>query len=77
MTRATVHVYATLRKYVQDRPSLEVEIEAGQTVATVLDQLGIPADEIRILFVNNRAASLEHELADGDRIGVFPAIGGG
>jgi molybdopterin converting factor small subunit len=72
-----VNLYATLRKYVGGAPSVEVEIEPGQTVAEVLARLGVPADQTRIIFINNRAAGLSHVLQGGERLGVFPAIGGG
>jgi molybdopterin converting factor small subunit len=77
MARIKVNLYATLRGYVGGAPSVEVDVEPGQTVAETLAQLGVPADQTRILFVNNRAAPLAQPLDDGDRVGVFPAIGGG
>jgi molybdopterin converting factor small subunit len=77
MARVKVNLYATLRSFVGGAPSVEVEVEPGQTVEQMLKQLGVPAEKTRILFVNNRAASLSQPLQDGDRVGVFPAIGGG
>ena len=77
MARVKVNLYATLRGYVGGAPSVEVDVESGQTVEQMLVQLGVPADQTRILFVNNRAATLSQPLHDGDRVGVFPAIGGG
>jgi molybdopterin converting factor small subunit len=77
MAQVRVNLYATLRGYVGGAPSVEVEVQPGQTIEQMLDQLDIPPDEARILFVNNRAAALSQPLQDGDRVGVFPAIGGG
>ena len=77
MARVKVNLYATLRSFVGGAPSVEVDVEPGQTVEQMLDQLGVPAEKTRILFVNNRAATLSQALKDGDRVGVFPAIGGG
>ncbi|HID75468.1 MAG TPA: MoaD/ThiS family protein [Planctomycetaceae bacterium] len=77
MPRVTVHLYASLRSYAGGAPSVEVEIRPGQTVEETLHALGIPSDQTRILFVNNRAAATNQPLQDGDRIGAFPAIGGG
>ena len=76
MVQVQVHVYAVLRTYVGGAPSVAAEIQAGQTVQQLLEQLHIPLDQTRILFVNNRAAKLDQPLCDGDRIAVFPAIGG-
>ncbi len=77
MTHVQVNLYATLRKYIGGAASIEVEIEAGQTVEQVLVQLGVPPDQTRILFVDSRAAGLGDRLRGGEQIGVFPAIGGG
>jgi len=77
MPRVQVNLYAMLRSYVGGAPSVEVEVEPGETVGEMLERLGVPADQTRILFVNHRAATLAQPLADGDRVGAFPAIGGG
>jgi sulfur carrier protein ThiS len=77
MAHVQINVYASLRSYVGGAPSLTVEIEPGQTVQQLLEELGIPPEETRILFVNNRAAGLDQPLQGGERVGVFPAIGGG
>jgi len=77
MAPVKVNLYATLRKYIGGAPSVEVEIDPGQTIAQVLKRLGVPADQTRIIFVNNRAADLSHALQGGEQIGIFPAIGGG
>lgn len=77
MPHIKVNLYATLRGYVGGVPSVEVDVEPGETVEQVLRRLGVPPDQTRILFVNHRAATLSQPLVDGDRLGVFPAIGGG
>jgi len=77
MPQVKVNLYATLRKYIAGAPSVRVDIDPGQTVGQVLVGLGVPADQTRIIFVNNRAADLSHVLQGGEHLGVFPAIGGG
>jgi molybdopterin converting factor small subunit len=77
MAEVKLSLYATLRRYVGGRPSIQVGVEAGQTVGQTLAQLGVPSGETRIIFVNNRPGTLSQPLQDGDRVGVFPAIGGG
>lgn len=52
-------------------------ISPGETVATLIGRLGIPAEEVRIVFVNGANADLDQPLADGDRVGIFPPVGGG
>ena len=77
MDRVTVNLYASLRRHIGGAASVEVEIRSGRTVGEVLDGLDVPADETRIIFVNGRAAERSSPLSGGDRLGAFPAIGGG
>ena len=77
MTQVTVNLYAAFREQIGGDPSVAVRIEPGQTVGQVLEQLGIPSEKARIIFVDNRASQLSHTLQGGETLGVFPAIGGG
>ena len=77
MAEVKVSLYAMLRQYIDGAPSTEVEIEPGQTIQEVLSQLGVPADQTRIIFVDNRPAGLSDPLQGGEQLGIFPAIGGG
>ncbi|NDV21668.1 MoaD/ThiS family protein [Desulfovibrio sp. JC022] len=52
-------------------------ISEGETVADVLDRVGIPADEVKIIFINGVSSKFDSVLTDGDRVGLFPAVGGG
>jgi molybdopterin converting factor small subunit len=72
-----LNLYAALRAHVGGKPSVELDIEPGETVGGLLDRLGVPREQTRILFVNGRAAALSDKLTGGEQIGVFPAIGGG
>lgn len=76
----TVRLHATLRRQteqgMQDR--LELELEPGATVASVLAKLGLTEDDESVmLVVNRRMVSADQPLADGDEIGLMPAISGG
>ncbi len=77
MPHVQVKLYATFRAYSNGAASVEVPIDSGQTVRDVLDRLGVPADQVRILFVDNRAGELGQSLQGGEKLGLFPAIGGG
>lgn len=52
-------------------------IAPGETALELVRRLGIPLEEIKLVFVNGAAASLDTVLADGDRVGIFPPVGGG
>ena len=47
------------------------------TVAKLCEQMDIPADKIRIIIVDGKNKSLAHVLTGVERVGLFPAIGGG
>ncbi len=75
-----VRLFAMLRHYL---PQAElgtftaVELPEGATVVDLLAQLGVPAAEAKVVFVNGRTRPLDWALAPGDEVGVFPPIGGG
>ena len=70
-----VRLFATLRegrgKVVQQ------DVPTGASVATVVDALNIPHNDIAILLVNGRDGSLDRILQEGDFLSVFPPVGGG
>jgi molybdopterin synthase sulfur carrier subunit len=78
----TVHakLFATLRSY---RPGLglgqafPVELPDGATVGLLVRLLGLPEEEVKMIFVNGIVRDREHVLADGDELGIFPPVGGG
>lgn len=56
---------------------LELAWEPGLTSATIMTRLGIPIEDVRVVMRNGHAAEPEQPLADGDRVGLFPPLGGG
>jgi len=77
MPAVHVNLYAGFRRKVGGQPSVDVSIEAGQTIEQLLEQLGVPLEETRIIFCNNRLVDRTQALTGGETIGVFPAVGGG
>ncbi len=54
-----------------------VTLPDGATVADLLARFAFRPDEVRILLVNGRSQPPSHPLASGDRVAVFPPVGGG
>ncbi len=77
MPTVTVSVYANLRDYTGGQSTVSLDLPTGATIRMVIDRLGIPLEQTRIIFVDHRAAGLEHVLDGGERIDLFSAIGGG
>jgi len=71
---------STLRGYVPDYdPAKGVVLvpENDLTVAELCEQLNVPVDRIKIIIVDGKHKPLTHVLTGVERVGLFPAIGGG
>ncbi|MDO8885420.1 MoaD/ThiS family protein [Candidatus Oleimmundimicrobium sp.] len=72
--------YATLIKYAEKNkiPQFStVEIEEGTTIASLLNKFNIPEKDVHIIIINGRNADSKQVLQDGDRVALFPPVGGG
>jgi len=49
----------------------------GASMRDLTRQLELPEEQVKLIFVNGLFQDLEHGLADGDEIGIFPPVGGG
>ena len=73
-----VRLFATLRGFSRSgRPHFEFPASSGLTVRRVLAEEGVAEDAVHIIMVNGHRATLGTELRDGDRLGLFPPVGGG
>lgn len=74
-----VRLYATLRRYVSDssRGVISIEVPADSTVAQLLEAMNIDLAEVHIIMINGISSTASSTLHEGDRLGLFPAVGGG
>lgn len=80
MIKTEVRLYATLRKYHSELgigEPLVLTLDGKAKLGNLLDELKIPKEEIKTIFVNGKWEEESYLLQDGDRIGIFPPIGGG
>lgn len=70
-----VKTFATLKKY--EPEDSELELPGGATVGDIVEALGIPYQEVRLAFVNSIHAKMDQQVSDGDKVSLFPAVGGG
>ena len=54
-----------------------VEVREGITIGELLEDLKVPVDAVKIMFLNGIHAKGSQTLNEGDRLGVFPSIAGG
>ncbi len=52
-------------------------VPRGFTIGNVLEKLEISPERAKLIFVNGIKQALDYILKDGDRVGIFPPIGGG
>lgn len=71
-----IRLFATLSRYLPRSPEA-YSIASGTTVLDVIRTLEIPESEVKLAFVNSVKVPLDVVLKNGDRLGLFPAIGGG
>ncbi len=69
-------LFATLRAYTPDNAEA-YPIEPGMTVQDIITRLDIPIGEAKLVFVNSTRRDFDATLDDGDRVGIFPPVGGG
>ena len=80
MMKISVNLFATLVQFKPEgagREPFEMECPEGTTIQNVLEMLNIPSFKARIIFVNNVHAAENTRLNNGDRVGIFPPVGGG
>ena len=77
--RIEVRLYATLRQHALSAAEgvLAVDVPEGSKAADVIAKVGVNADEVHILMLNGVSSPLDRVIAEGDRLGLFPAVGGG
>lgn len=68
--------FATLAAFMPENAH-QYAITAGTTVGDLLDRTGVPPEKARLIFVNSVKSDLTTPLTDGDRVGIFPPVGGG
>lgn len=71
----TIKLFASLREGRFDIKSIPVP--ESTTVAGVIRMLDIPEKEVSLILVNHRHHEMDHVLAEGETLALFPPVGGG
>jgi sulfur-carrier protein len=75
-----IHLFASLSKFLPKGAvdkSFMLEINDGACVKDIVNQIGIPQNNVKLVFINGIHAKDTDRFNDGDRLGLFPPIGGG
>ena len=71
-----LRLFATLQQF--EPPSARTfKIEPETRVRTLVQNLGIPEIKAKLIFINGIKEDLDSVLKNGDRVGIFPPVGGG
>ncbi len=71
-----IKLFATLSRFAP-KAAASYPIESGQTIRQLIHQLALPEKQAKLIFVNGIKKDLDSKLSNGDRIGIFPPVGGG
>jgi molybdopterin converting factor small subunit len=71
-----IKLFASLRKYLPESPET-YPVEPGTSVKRLIEQLGIPVKDVKLVFINSVKSSLSSCLQGGETVGLFPPVGGG
>jgi molybdopterin converting factor small subunit len=52
-------------------------INPGISISNLLEQLNIPQEKAKLIFIDGIKANLSSTLDGGERVGIFPPVGGG
>jgi molybdopterin converting factor small subunit len=72
----TLKLYATLHVFMPPAGE-EVPIAADTTVGALLRQIGVPEEKAQLIFIDGVKGELSTPLRGGERVGIFPPVGGG
>lgn len=76
MIRIDLRLFVTLSGYLPENNEC-LEIHEGTTVDKLIRDLGIPDELVKLIFINGKRQDKAHHLKQGDRVGLFPPVGGG
>ena len=71
-----IKLFATLKRFMPVSAE-NYAIETGTTIRALLQQLDIPENKAKLIFIDGIKAELTTVLKGGERIGIFPPVGGG
>lgn len=75
-TTIDLRLFATLAPHTPPNAS-RYPIEPGITVGQLLTHIQVPLADAKLIFVNSIKGDLFTRLNGGERVGIFPPVGGG
>lgn len=73
-------LYASLSQYLPEGSTARqatIHLSEGSTVRALMQHCGIPESAVKLIFVDGVRAHPDTVLAENNRVGLFPPVGGG
>jgi uncharacterized protein len=77
MPKVILRFYEELNEYLppqKHKRDFEVRFNGARTVREIIEQQGIPEEEVDLVLVDGQSVALDHVLRDGDRVSVYPVF---
>ncbi len=78
--RIEVRLFANLAAYLppgSDGRRAQLSVEEAATAGQILDQLGVPREDAKLIFIDSVHGELSTAVHSGSVLSVFPPIAGG
>ena len=75
-THISIKLFATLSKHTPASAD-NYPVAPGTEIRILLEQLGVPENDVKLIFIDGRKGDLTSKLQGGERVGIFPPVGGG
>lgn len=74
-----LRLFASLKELLPTKHHKETTLsfKEGKIIDDLVNEYNIPRDITLIILVNGRKKDESYQIQDGDRIGIFPPVGGG
>lgn len=73
----SVYLYGKFREKVPDSAvvtecMLEMDVDEGDTIASIMEKLSIIAEDVAHIFLNYQYSAPTRKIRSGDRLAIFP-----
>ncbi len=80
--RARMNAHVSIRffaalKHLTPPAADKYPMTPGATVEDLLKRIGVPVDQAKLIFIDGVKGDRASRLDGGERIGIFPPVGGG
>ena len=75
-----IHLYASLAKFLPKGSKNKfcvIEMRDHSDIGDLIDRFNLPVKSVKLIFLNGTHAGRSSMLRNGDRVGIFPPVGGG